>query len=53
MKRKFEVKNIPANTDKKVTVALQDDIEDRIWKDAVTEDFMKGDSEKDAAYDKL
>ncbi|GJQ50553.1 MAG: hypothetical protein HKUEN01_29390 [Candidatus Kuenenia stuttgartiensis] len=40
--------------DKPVMVipAFLDDEEDKILEDAVAEDFMKGDSEKDAAYDK-
>ncbi|QII10710.1 hypothetical protein KsCSTR_13310 [Candidatus Kuenenia stuttgartiensis] len=52
----WEIKNsgkTPYKTDKKVIIAFLDDEEDKIWEDAVAEDFMKGDSERDAAYDKL
>ena len=47
------LETIPYKTDKKVIIVFLDDAEDKIWEDAVAEDFMKGYSEKDAAYDKL
>ena len=47
------LEEIPYKVDKKVIIVFLDDIEDRIWDDAVTTDFMKGYSEKDAAYDRL
>ena len=47
------LEKIPYKTDKKVIIVFLDDIEDKIWEDAVAADFMKGYSEKDAAYDKL
>ncbi|MCR4313178.1 MAG: hypothetical protein NUV58_02950 [Candidatus Roizmanbacteria bacterium] len=47
------LEKIPYKTDKKVIIVFLDDAEDGIWKNAVAEDFMKGYSEKDAAYDKL
>ena len=47
------LEKIPYKKDKKVIIVFLDDVEDRIWEDAVAEDFMKGYSEKDAVYDKL
>lgn len=47
------LEEIPYKTDKKVIIIFLDDAEDGIWENAVAEDFMKGYSEKDAAYDKL
>ncbi|GJQ60171.1 MAG: hypothetical protein D8M57_14815 [Candidatus Scalindua sp. AMX11] len=47
------LEKIPYKTDKKVIIIFLDDAEDGIWENAVAEDFMKGYSEKDAAYDKL
>lgn len=48
------VNEVERKLDKPVMVipAFFDDEEDKILEDAVAEDFMKGDSEKDAAYDK-
>jgi len=48
------VNEVERKLDKPVMVipAFLDDEEDKILEDAVAEDFMKGDSEKDAAYDK-
>jgi len=47
------LEKIPFKTDKKDIIVFLDDVEDRIWEDAVTADFAKGYSEKDAAYDNL
>ncbi|GAX59410.1 hypothetical protein SCALIN_C03_0067 [Candidatus Scalindua japonica] len=47
------LEKIPYKTDKKVIIVFLDDAEDRIWENAVAEDFVKGYSEKDTAYDKL
>ncbi|MBE7547786.1 MAG: hypothetical protein H3C64_12915 [Candidatus Kuenenia stuttgartiensis] len=47
------LERIPYKTDKKVIIIFLDDEEDRLWEDTVAGDFMKGYSEKDAAYDKL
>ena len=47
------LEKIPFKTDKKVIIIFLDDAEDGIWENAVAEDFMKGYSENDAAYDKL
>ncbi|MGR3319685.1 MAG: hypothetical protein ACUZ8O_14555 [Candidatus Anammoxibacter sp.] len=47
------LEKIPYETDKKVIIVFLDDLEDSTWEDAVAADFIKGYSEKDAAYDKL
>lgn len=47
------LEKIPFKTDKKVIILFLDDAKDGIWENAVAKDFMKGYSEKDAAYDKL
>jgi len=47
------VVEIPHKTDKKAIITFLYDEEDKIWEDAVAEDFMKGYPEKDADYDKL
>jgi len=50
------LEEIPYKGDKRVLIVFLDDldeIEDRIWDDAVAGDFLKGYSEKDAAYDRL
>jgi len=51
--RSKPLEKIPFKTDKKDIIVFLDDAEDKIWEDAVAEDFMKGYSEKDVAYDKL
>ena len=47
------LEEIPYKVDKKVIIVFLDDMEDKIWDKAVMSDFVKGYSEKDAAYDKL
>jgi len=50
------LEEIPCKGDKKVIILFlddRDDLTDKIWDKAVAEDFFKGYSEKDAAYDRL
>lgn len=48
----FLTQNIPFKGDKRVIIVFLDDLENSVWDKAVAEDFLKGYSEKDAAYDK-
>ena len=49
------LENIPYKEDKKVLIVFLDDIgeKDVPWEEAVSNDFLKGYSKKDSAYDKL
>ncbi len=47
------LEDIPYKEEKKVLIIFLDDTEDKAWDEAVAEDFLKGYSKNDAAYDKL
>ena len=47
------LEKIPYKTDKRVIIIFLDNTDDKIWNNTVAEDFVKGYSRKDTAYDKL
>lgn len=47
------LEEIPFKGDKKVLILFLDELEDKEWENSAAMDFMKGYSEKDAAYDRL